>query len=53
MMKNQARLFLYDNQGTTAIEYALLCAMIAMVIVLSNIGQTLSGYFAEISSALK
>jgi Flp pilus assembly pilin Flp len=52
-MKNQARLFLHNDQGTTAIEYALLCAMIAMVIVLSNIGQTLSSYFTEISSALK
>jgi len=47
--------FLRDVGGATAVEYALLCAMLAMAIItgLTNIGIKLSGYFSEVSSAMK
>ena len=54
-MKHILRAFIHDAGGATAIEYALLCAMIAMAIItgLTNIGIKLSGYFSEVSSAMK
>ena len=54
-MKNQFRTFVRNAEGATAIEYALLCAMIALAIItgLTNIGLKLSGYFSEVSSAMK
>src|SRR6185437_3540498 len=54
-MKHLLRTFVHDVSGATAIEYALLCAMLALAIItgLSGIGLKLSGYFAEVSSAFK
>jgi pilus assembly protein Flp/PilA len=43
-----------DEQGATAIEYGLLLAMIAIVLlgVLSSLGFTLEGVFDTASSAM-
>ena len=53
-MLRTARRLLDDDSGATAIEYALLAAMIAMVIIASAItlGQTLSGMFTSANSEL-
>ena len=47
--------FIRDNSGATAIEYALLAALIgvALTAVLSNLGSRLSSEFSEVSGALK
>jgi pilus assembly protein Flp/PilA len=47
--------FLRDEQGATAIEYALIASLIAiaMVTILTNLGTRLSKEFSEVSSALK
>jgi pilus assembly protein Flp/PilA len=47
--------FVADEQGATAIEYALIGSLIAIVLVtvLTNLGTRLSAEFSEISSALK
>lgn len=47
--------FARDIDGATAVEYALLCAMLAMAIVtvVTGIGLKLSAYFSEVSSAMK
>ena len=44
-----------DEQGATAIEYALLASLlgITLVTVLTTLGTKLSSEFSEISSALK
>jgi len=54
-MKHLLRTFVHDVSGATAIEYALLCAMLALAIItgLSSIGLKLSGYFSEVSRAFK
>jgi pilus assembly protein Flp/PilA len=54
-MKMPIRTFVQDDFGATAIEYALIGSLIAMVIItgLTNIGLKLSDYFSEVSSALK
>jgi pilus assembly protein Flp/PilA len=54
-MKHQLRTFVHNEEGATAVEYALLAAMIALPIItgLTNIGVKLSGYFSEVSSAMK
>ena len=46
--------FVADEFGATAIEYALLCARVAIVIVgaLSVIGTNLSNTFNEVTSNL-
>lgn len=46
--------FLRDEEGATAIEYALIAALIAVVIVLSltNLGQQLVVIFNKITTAL-
>jgi len=50
-----AKRFLTDESGATAIEYALICALIAVVLVtvLGNLGYALSSEFGEVSGALK
>jgi len=55
VMMTQTRTFVLDENGATAIEYALLASLIALPIIsgLSAIGSKLSGYFSEVSSALK
>jgi pilus assembly protein Flp/PilA len=47
--------FLNDEAGATAIEYALISALIAiaLVLILTNLGTQLSAEFSEVSSALK
>jgi pilus assembly protein Flp/PilA len=49
------KLFATDQAGATAIEYALIGALIAitLVTVLTNLGTQLSAEFSEVSSALK
>lgn len=49
------RSFIRDNSGATAIEYALIAALvaIALVTILNNLGGRLSKEFSEVSSALK
>ena len=47
--------FVADEQGATAIEYALIASLLAIVLVtvLTNLGTRLSAEFSEVSSALK
>lgn len=47
--------FVADQEGATAIEYALISSLIAIVLVtvLQNLGTRLSAEFSEVSSALK
>ncbi len=54
-MTQQARTFVRDDVGATAIEYALMASLIALVIIsgVSGIGLKLSSYFSEVSSAMK
>jgi pilus assembly protein Flp/PilA len=54
-MSRMLKGFVADEQGATAIEYALIGSLIAIVLVtvLTNLGTRLSAEFSEISSALK
>jgi pilus assembly protein Flp/PilA len=54
-MLQNAKKFVADNSGATAIEYALMASLIAiaLVTVLGKLGTRLSQEFSEISSALK
>ena len=54
-MLKAMRSFVADKQGATAIEYALISSLIAIVLitVLTNLGTRLSAEFSEVSSALK
>jgi pilus assembly protein Flp/PilA len=54
-MLSRLRNFSSDEQGATAIEYALLSSLMALVLVtiLGTLGTRLSQEFSEISSALK
>ena len=47
--------FVSDQSGATAMEYALISALIAVFIIgaVSALGTNLSSEYAEISSALK
>ncbi len=47
--------FLADEAGATAIEYALMSSLIALVLVavLTGLGTQLSAEFSEVSAALK
>lgn len=49
------KLFLRNNSGATAIEYALIAAFMAigLITVLHALGTRLSAEFSEVSSALK
>jgi pilus assembly protein Flp/PilA len=51
----QPKRFLADDAGATAIEYALISALIAiaLVTILGALGSQLSAEFSEVSSALK
>lgn len=48
------RRFLRDDSGATAIEYGLIAALIAVVIIgaLTTLGTTLSSKFSNIASAV-
>lgn len=49
------RRFIHDNGGATAIEYALLAGLIALVIIkgVSIAGTKVSTVFGEVGNALK
>ncbi len=54
-MSRLCKAFLNDQSGATAIEYALMASLIAVVLigVLTNLGTKMSSEFSEISGALK
>jgi len=49
-----ARRFLRDEEGVTAIEYGLIAALIAVVIIgaVTLVGQDLNNTFQEVANAL-
>ncbi len=53
-MKNLFSRYMKDESGATAIEYGLIAALIAVVIitVLTNIGTSLEAKFGEVEAAL-
>jgi pilus assembly protein Flp/PilA len=54
-MLKHVKLFVSNESGATAIEYALMSSLIAiaLVTVLGQLGTKLSQEFSEVSSALK
>jgi pilus assembly protein Flp/PilA len=54
-MKNLFARYMKDESGATAIEYGLIAALIAVVIitVLTNIGTSLNSKFGEVETALQ
>lgn len=54
-MLSRLKTFAAAEGGATAIEYALLSSMLALVLVtvLTQLGARLSAEFSEVSSALK
>jgi pilus assembly protein Flp/PilA len=54
-MRARFKMFLSDNSGATAIEYALMASLLALALVtaLTNLGKGLSTEFSEISGVLK
>ena len=53
-MSGRLRHFLYDQSGTTAIEYALIAAGVSMAIVaaISSIGSSVTNMWTTVRSAL-
>ena len=49
------RMFLGEESGATAIEYALIASLIAMVIIVAvqTVGTKVSTVFTEVGNALK
>jgi pilus assembly protein Flp/PilA len=49
------KMFWKDDRGATAIEYAIICSLVAMalVVALTNLGSGLSSEFSEVSGVLK
>ncbi len=49
------RMFLLDEKGATAIEYALIASLIAVVIIsaVSLVGTKVSTVFSEVGNSLK
>ncbi len=54
-MSNIVKSFLNDESGATAIEYGLIAALIAVVIVtaVTTIGTKLSASFGNVGNAIK
>ncbi|WP_422648271.1 Flp family type IVb pilin [Cupriavidus sp. H18C1] len=54
-LMQQASQFVQDEDGVTAIEYGLIAALIAIVIIagVKLVGQNLSTVFDKVQSALK
>ena len=54
LVKALKRLFANDDEGVTALEYGILAALIAAVIVLSvqGLGITLNSFFAGLSATM-
>ena len=55
MFMRRLQSFVRNDVGATAIEYALLCSLIAVaiIVVLTNLGTGLSSEFSEVSGAIK
>ena len=55
VMSKSLQAFLGDDSGATAIEYALISSLIALVLIgaLTALGTQLGNEFNEVSSALK
>ncbi len=53
-LMNNITSFMQDEEGVTAIEYGLIAALIAVVIItaVTNVGTQLSAKFGEIATAL-
>ena len=54
-MKSLVSRFLHDDKAATAIEYGLIAALIALVVItaLNNIGTRLSAKFTTIATSLR
>ena len=54
-MTSLLKTFLHDKKGATAIEYGLIAALIAVVIItgVTAVGTSLSTTFTNISTSLK
>jgi len=54
-MARSIRMFLADQSGATAIEYALITSLIAVFLIgaLSALGTKMSSEFGEVGSALQ
>jgi pilus assembly protein Flp/PilA len=54
-MKRLAQSFLRDESGATAIEYGLIAALIAVVIItaVTTVGTNLTSTFNNVATALK
>lgn len=54
-MSSKVKSFLSNESGATAIEYALICSLIAVFLIasLQYLGSALSNEFSEIGDALK
>ena len=53
-LMNNMKSFMQDEEGVTAIEYGLIAALIAVVIItaVTNVGSQLAIKFGEIATAL-
>jgi pilus assembly protein Flp/PilA len=53
-MKNQISRFMADESGVTAIEYGLIAALIAVVIIaaVATVGTSLSNTFSTVATSL-
>jgi len=54
-MRNFTSRFLKDESGATAIEYGLIAALVAVVLVtaLGTLGKNLSGTFDKVSTSVQ
>lgn len=54
-MKRLAQKFVRDDSGATAIEYGLIAALIAVVIItaVTTVGTNLTGTFNTVATSLK
>jgi len=52
---NALRNFMQDESGASAVEYGLLVALIAVVIIaaVSSLGKTISNQFNSVATAIK
>ena len=50
-----SKCFLYDESGATAIEYGLICGLIAVFLIgiLTSLGGAMSSVYGEVSTAMK
>lgn len=55
IMRNTLRRFIKDERGASAIEYALIAAMVALALVtfVPQINEAVSGIFEQIRDALE